>query len=93
MSNQFVGSMGVIGFADDNPLGEARQRKEILSAQLHVLDNVSELFEIVRNAAFPVKHGKRFATPGRMTELQAQVIIECKYKDLLKWNTCSSAMS
>jgi DNA gyrase subunit A len=77
MIHRFVTSSGArMEFAADDPLAHARRREEILSAQLYALNHVLELFEIVgKETAWPTAR-KAICEAWRMTELQAQAIIE-----------------
>ncbi len=50
--------------------------EEVLSAQLHALDNVSELLQIVCKATSPREARRAIYDAWRMTELQAQVVVE-----------------
>lgn len=69
-------SMAVIEFSGDDPLRQARKREEILSAQLHALGNISELVDIARKANTPHEARQAFRDAWRMTDLQAQVVLE-----------------
>jgi len=77
MLHRLVTTSGsLIEFSGYGPLGQARRREEILLAQLHAVDNMSELFQIARKATSPAEARKAIREAWRMTELQAQVITE-----------------
>ena len=77
MAHRFVTtSGGIIEFSGENPLGQARQREEILSAQLHAVDHMSELLQIASKSTAPHRAKIAIREAWQMTELQVQVIVE-----------------
>jgi DNA gyrase/topoisomerase IV subunit A len=77
MTHRFVTSAGAfMQVAGDDPVGQARRRGEILSAQVYAFDHVQEFFEIVGKATSPPGARRAISEAWKMTEDQAQIVLE-----------------